>query len=127
MLEDIQIALLPTLDIDKYASGLLNHAEEINKDPKTKYWTAPTIEQKENFPLWRRNAFETEKKYSPLENEMSPLSEEAKKLKELQRIGGRIEKLYWTELNDLLNGSLTEQYYKMACLLGTIDYLKFIV
>ncbi len=126
MLPELQIAFLPTLDIDKYANGLLNHPVQAIREPGVKYWTAPTVEEKENFHIWRKDSFEGEKKYSPVENPLSPLSDEAKKQKELQRIGGRIEKLYYAELSDLLNGSLTEQYYKMACLLGLIDYLKYL-
>lgn len=153
MLETIDFEVLLQLDTDKYAEWALSHKEITREEKKksviysiglrektftnyrkaineiffkTKYWKAPTYQEKANFPLWRKGAFDRRLIYFNFICEGNSLPLEITLNEENKEIIQSLHRFHNKSLINLYNRWLPEDFYELAELLGVIDYLKFI-
>jgi len=95
---------------------------------KGKYWKEPTESAKLDFIFWRKDRFDTQMFWFESEKKGSPLPDKMIAEREGERICEHINSnpLYLHLLFKLLNGQVTDNYKKMAELIGNIDYLQFL-
>lgn len=115
------VNLLFNLNMDNYIDWIMS------KD-STDFWTKPTDFEKDNFPVWRSMEYERLMKFHEWKKEGSVLTIEIIKNDEIQRIIDLLnDSVYELEvLDNVINGSLVNDFYNLANVTATIDYLKFL-
>lgn len=153
MIETIDFEILLQLDTEKYAEWALskkattrsekkelvkrlmeakektfkNYRNAVNEVfYKTKYWKQPTPHEKDSFPVWRKMAFERHCNFFRHTCEGNALPKELIVENENKDVIQSLEKFHNKSLLNLYNGWLPDNFYELAELLGTIDFLKHI-
>ena len=150
---ELTTGYLVSLDIEKYVNWLLSKKSVTKEEKKkwalslmqgrektisnyriviteiyykTKYWREPTPHVLTNFSYWRKNSFDTEKSFYDFKFEGNPLPYE----EIIRQIGVKvtttINNLYIDLIDKVLKTQVVEDYYRLAALVGIIDFLKLL-
>lgn len=132
MIDSITIDELLKLNIEKYLNWVLTNeeisptlkAKYLAESPKTTFWKAPTIDEIDAFPVWRKMSFDEAQSFYKHTLDGSPWPLEALQKTEVNRVSKLIKALYEKPYLCVLNTWVCDKYFELATVIGLLDHIK---